>query len=268
MKLTMLGTGNAMVSECYNTCFIIEDGGRPLLVDGGGGNCLFKQLKRAGFDFGNIHDIIITHKHIDHILGVVWMVRLIAQSIKGGGYSGNLNIYGHDEALGLLKSICTMLLQKKQCEYFDDRIIFSEVKDGEAKLINGRKITFFDIRSAKAKQFGFCLEYENGARLTCCGDEPYNDCERVYAEGCSWLLHEAFCLHAQAELFKPYEKHHSTVKDACELAEKLGVKNLVLYHTEDKNIEKRKELYLEEGRRYFKGNIYVPEDLEAIVISS
>ena len=25
MKLTMLGTGNALVTECYNTCFVTED---------------------------------------------------------------------------------------------------------------------------------------------------------------------------------------------------------------------------------------------------
>ena len=25
MKLTMLGTGNAVVTECYNTCFVLED---------------------------------------------------------------------------------------------------------------------------------------------------------------------------------------------------------------------------------------------------
>ena len=25
MKLTMLGTGNALVTECYNTCFVLSD---------------------------------------------------------------------------------------------------------------------------------------------------------------------------------------------------------------------------------------------------
>lgn len=40
MKLTMLGTGNAVVTECYNTCFVLEDEERTqedryLLVDGG-----------------------------------------------------------------------------------------------------------------------------------------------------------------------------------------------------------------------------------------
>ena len=52
------------------------------------------------------------------------------------------------------------------------------------------------------------------------------------------------CLYGQADIFKPYETSlHS--KDACELAERLSVKNLLLYHTEDKNIAWRKVLYLE-----------------------
>ena len=104
----------------------------------------------------------------------------------------------------------------------------------------------------------------DGAKITCCGDEPYNDCEEKYARGSKWLLHEAFCLYSEADIFDPYEKHHSTVKDACELAEKLEVQNLLLYHTEDKNITHRKELYVAEGKRYYSGNLHVPDDLEKI----
>ena len=37
MKLTILGTGNATVSECYNTCYAISDEGKHFLVDAGGG---------------------------------------------------------------------------------------------------------------------------------------------------------------------------------------------------------------------------------------
>ena len=48
------------------------------------------------------------------------------------------------------------------------------------------------------------------------------------------------------------------------LAELLGVKNLILYHTEDKNILKRQEMYLAEGRKFYHGNLYVPEDLDVI----
>lgn len=76
------------------------------------------------------------------------------------------------------------------------------------------------------------------------------------------MLHEAFCLYRDADRFKPYEKHHSTTKDACELAQTLDVKNLILYHTEDKTIEHRKELYIAEGKPYFDGTLFVPDDLE------
>ena len=65
-------------------------------------------------------------------------------------------------------------------------------------------------------------------------------------------------------MFRPYEKHHSTVADACRLAQFMEVKNLVLYHTEDKNIRDRKALYIQEGREFFHGSLYVPEDLEEI----
>ena len=51
MKLTILGTGNAMVTKCYNTCFAIENDGHYFLVDGGGGNTIMKQLKNADIDW-------------------------------------------------------------------------------------------------------------------------------------------------------------------------------------------------------------------------
>ena len=58
------------------------------------------------------------------------------------------------------------------------------------------------------------MELGDGKKLTCCGDEPYNEANESYAKDSTWLLHEAFCLYGQADIFKPYEKHHSTVKDA------------------------------------------------------
>ena len=79
MKLTMLGTGNALVTNCYNTCFLLEDRGQTFLVDGGGGNTILSQIKSADYDWMNIRHIFVTHKHIDHLLGVIWMVRMICR---------------------------------------------------------------------------------------------------------------------------------------------------------------------------------------------
>ena len=62
---------------------------------------------------------------------------------------------------------------------------------------------------------------------------------------------------------KPYEKHHSTVKDACELARIMKIPNLILYHTEETHGKERKGLYMEEGKRYYSGNLLVPDDGES-----
>ncbi len=269
MKLTMLGTGNAVVTKCYNTCFVLEDetrdqSDRYFLVDGGGGNGLLQQLQAAGINWRDLRVMFLTHKHLDHIMGMIWMLRLILQNMQRGNYEGEAVIYGHEEVIALLRQLAEMLLTRKECAFLDVRLHLIPVKDGESRTVIGHTVTFFDIGSTKAKQFGFTMDLGAGKKLTCCGDEPYNPCEKQYAEGADWLLHEAFCLNAQADVFHPYEKHHSTALDAAKLAEELGVKNLILYHTEDRNIRERKCLYTEEGKRVFSGNLLVPEDLETI----
>ena len=40
MKITILGTGNAQVTECYNTCYVLSSEEGSLLVDGGGGSMI------------------------------------------------------------------------------------------------------------------------------------------------------------------------------------------------------------------------------------
>lgn len=264
MKLTMLGTGNALVTECYNTCFILEDNGQLFMVDGGGGNAILHQIKHAGYDWMNIRHIFVTHKHVDHLMGIIWMVRMICQFMDHGEYKGEAYIYSHREVLNLIRELADKLLQKKEAAFIDKRLHLVEVKDGESLEMIGHDFTFFDIQSTKAKQYGFCMNIGNGKRLTCCGDEPLTTVVEHYAAGSEWMLHEAFCLYSQAEIFDPYEKHHSTVKDACELGERLGVKNLLLYHTEDKNLADRKRLYAEEGTEYFSGTLWIPDDLESL----
>ena len=61
-----------------------------------------------------------------------------------------------------------------------------------------------------------------------------------YVKGSDWLLHEAFCLYDERDRFKPYEKHHSTVKDAAELAESLQIPNLVLGTPKTNPLEREK----------------------------
>lgn len=266
MKLIMLGTGNASATECYNSCFLLSDKNKHILVDGGGGSTIFNQLKKVGLDWKSIHNIIVTHKHMDHLIGVLWIVRMVCQHINRDEYDGNLYVYSHEEVIFLIKDFMKKFLEKRDNDLLDERLFLIEVKNNETYQILEKKVIFFDIYSKKAKQYGFQIKYEKDHKLTCCGDEPFNILNKQYLENVDWLIHEAFCLKSEESTFKPYEKNHSTVVDACIIAEKFKVKNLVLYHTVDKNIENRKKLYKSEGEKIFKGNLFVPYDLEILHI--
>lgn len=264
LKLIMLGTGNAAVTECYNSCFVLAEGENYFLINGGGGSTVLRQLKYAGVNWKDIKNIFVTHKHIDHLMGVIWMIRMICQEMHQNNYEGEVKVYAHEEVIEVIYDISHMVLHEMETKFIGKRVHLIPVYNGEKRFIIGHKTTFFDIYSTKAKQFGFSVDLGNGEKLTCCGDEPYHKYEREFVENSKWLMHDAYCLYSEAEEFGPYEKTHSTVKEASELAEAMNVKNLILYHTEDKNIKNRKELYKEEGAQYFKGNIFVPDDLETI----
>lgn len=266
MKLTILGTGNAAVTEVYNTCFAFSDGDRHFLVDAGGGNQILKRLKDAGIPLKDIHDIFITHEHIDHLLGLIWLVRMIGQNMNKEKYEGDLRIYCHSDLIPVIKTITDLTIQKKVTKHIGERIQLISVEHGETKEIIGCPVTFFDIWSTKAKQYGFTIMLPGNVKFTCAGDEPYNERDYEFVKGSDWLMHEAFCLYGEADEFGPYEKHHSTVKEACQTAEELQIPNLILYHTEDKNIARRKELYTNEGREFYHGSLYVPDDMETFEI--
>lgn len=266
MELIMLGTGNAMVTKCYNTCFALKNEEEYFLVDAGGGNGIFNQLEKTGIPFTRIHRMFVTHAHTDHILGVIWVIRKIATLMSKDKYAGDFIIYGHDEVVKALTVFCQLTLPRKIVQYMDSRIRLCEVTDGENVNATGMELQFFDIASTKMKQYGFRAILPDGKVLTCLGDEPYNEICRKYVEGVDWLLAEAFCLYADREIFSPYEKHHSTALDAGKLAGTLGIKNLLLYHTEDRNLASRKVKYTAEATSGFTGRVFVPDDLEQIVL--
>lgn len=72
------------------------------------------------------------------------------------------------------------------------------------------------------------------------------------------------CLEKDKEKVKPHEKNHSTVKEVAIIMNKLNIKNLLLWHCIDNDIDNRKELFTKEAKEYFRGNVCVPDDLNEI----
>lgn len=266
MKLTMLGTGNALVSRIYNTCMVIDDDADKLLVDAGGGNGILTQLDKAGIALGDIHHLFVTHAHTDHILGVVWVVRVYIQRVLGGKISGTLEVWSHRKVLDLLDIMLAAMLTRKQYREIGHCVVFREVRNGDSFRVGRMKLECFDILSTKEKQFGFRCELPDGQVLVDLGDEPCHPDNYHWVEQADWLTSEAFCRYEDRDEFHPYEKHHSTVRDAARLAEQLGVRNLILYHTEEKTLSTRKQAYTAEALQEYHGRVFVPDDLEEITL--
>lgn len=266
VELIMLGTGHATVTKCYNTCFALKTKQASLLIDAGGGNGILRQLDKAKISLQSLAGIFVTHVHTDHLLGVVWVIRMAAQAILSGQTERKFCIYSHNKVLWVLDLICRNTLSKEDTNLFGDRIVFRKIYHNECIDVGDLYLQFFDLASTKEIQFGFRATLPDNTTVVCLGDEPYKETLFPFVKNANWLLHEAFCLYKERNIYKPYEIHHSTALDAGRIAEELMVKKLLLYHTEDNNLDKRKYLYTQEAGQVFSGQIYVPDDLEKIIL--
>ena len=47
----------------------------------------------------------MTHKHTDHILGILWIIRKLEGLISKNKYEGNLTIYCHEDLERIIRAL-------------------------------------------------------------------------------------------------------------------------------------------------------------------
>ena len=264
-RMYVLGTGQAVCLHYHNTCFALTDGDGYFLVDGGGGGDIIRCITRMEIPWQKMHHAYLSHEHTDHLLGMVWAVRYVAELINWNRYEGDFTVYVNAKTAEKLLAVCNLLLKEAQRVLIGPRIHIEIIRDGQTVNILGDDFTFFDIHSRKAPQFGFRMDAKEGYHLVFLGDEPFSEETAPYMQPCDWMLSEAFCLYAERDRYNPYELFHATVREACECAKRFGAKNLVIWHTEDESTYGfRKEAYTAEAEEFFDGNVCVPDDFEII----
>ncbi len=265
--ITALGTGIADSTKYFQTAFFIQDTSTNLLIDTGGGSGILAQLDTFNIPLNSIQNIFITHKHIDHIFGIFWILRFRGANIASGK-APTLTIYASSENIALIKQVSMLFLKEKVTSLFDTNIQFIAVDTNKNAQLNDWNIQFFNIQSTKETQYGCTITFSDSKKLAFIGDEPYTDKISAYCQDVDYLFHDAYCLEKDRSIFTPHEISHSTAKEAGANAKKVNAKNLILFHTEDKaTFGKRKELYTEEAQIEFPGTVYVPDDGEVIEIT-
>lgn len=265
-SITFLGTGEATTLQYFQSSFIIQENQSKLLVDTGSGLNIVSQLKKVDIGLTDIQHIFLTHRHLDHFTGLLWILRL-----RGGRIARHsdpdLTIYCSQHNKDMIKHIGPLFLKKAVVDLFDDKIHFVTLDKKEHIALYTWDMQPFDCLSKKEELYGFVLKTSDGVSLTCLGDEPYKAELEKYCRGVDYLLHEAFCLESDKEIFNPHTINHSTVIDAAQNARDLQVKNLIIYHTEEKETYgERKKRYTHEAKTVFSGQVFIPDDLETIAL--
>ena len=265
-SITFLGTGSAFPSRSYNACCIIDTGCDTLMVDAGGGNGIFAALAGSGRGIDDIRRLFVTHVHTDHLLGAVWILRMLVKLDFDGVVRDRLEVYGNSDVIGALDNICRLTFLPSYYSRLANVAAFRAVTPGDTLALVGASAEFFDCRSKGVMQTGVRVTLDNGHTLACLGDEALTDDNISEVSGCRTVVCGAFCCYADRDIFRPYEKHHHTVLDVARLAAKATVGTLMLVHCEDRDLSVRSARYAAEATTVFDGRLIVPLDGETVAL--
>ncbi len=262
-EIVMLGTGSAFPQSSYNSCFLIRSSSFTMLCDAGGGAGIFRQLRAVSAGPSEITHMTISHCHTDHIFGAVWLIRHLVNISSDSSQPKRLDVYANRQTAHALMEICRLTFLKSYYDRLNDVIDLHVIETPSSTKIGDTIVSFFDVGSENVDQLGFRMEFPEDKSVVWLGDEALTDRNCEEARDAGYLICGAFCRYSDRDIFKPYEKHHQTVKDVAEIAQKMNVRNMVLYHSEDRTDNKEK-LYRAEASEYFDDEVIIARDLQTI----
>ena len=215
-KLIVLGSSNAIPTlENENTHMVVVGRERMVLVDCGSNPIL--RLEKAGLDFNDLTDVIVTHFHPDHVSGLP----LLLMDMWLMGRQRSLNIYGLHHTLDRVEDLMGFYAWAEWPRFFP--VAFHRLPAADLSTI--LDCPDFKIQCSPVRHLvptiGLRIEFNHSGQVLAysCDTEP---CEQVVrlAEGADVLIHEA----------TGASRGHSSTVQAGEIASKAEVKSLYLIH--------------------------------------
>ena len=296
IKLTFLGTSDAIPSaERNHTAILLTYEGENILIDCGEGTQ--RQFRKLGLNPCKITRILLTHKHADHSIGLIGLLKTLELS----GYNKTLFIYGPkgtkdfieniSRAFGHIENykvhveevsgrfletkdfyieaekmshgvVCNAynFVRREQIKIDRNKLKKSGLPNSEIlkKLKEGKDISYKG-KKYLAKNLTF---KEDGEKISFILDNEMNKNILGFAKNSDLLV----CDSSYGSDLKDKAKlhQHLTASQAGEIAKKSKSKKLLLTHISQR-YEKKKEIILKEARKIFK-NSHLVKDLEIVEV--
>jgi ribonuclease Z len=243
LRVTFIGTAGSMITKTRTNSAILID--EDLLIDCGEGTTQ-KLLSILG-DLSKIDNILISHGHADHIIGLVsllwamWLDRRVKElTITGPEYIEN-------QVTSLLRLVYTPL----------ERLTFKINYN-----VNPSFLENVSIKTTVHKPMNYAYRIERVGKSICyTGDTgPFEDLAEL-AVDCDLLIHETAFPDELSDL--AHTLNHSTPSDAGLLACKANVKILALVHWPG-IFEGNESLLIDQATKTFKGQVILAKDLDVL----
>lgn len=213
VRILFLGVGG-WISEPFLgfTSILIKTNNMSILIDAG--ECVYKAIRRCGYDIDNINAVVLTHGHGDHILGIPTLaimashkglksIRVISMKSVIDSIKLLFNIVGIPHILNTIEFIEILPENAIQLEYF--RLSFIEALHSVPAI------------SVKIGIEDKCIVFS--------GDTRYNPRLAEFAKNCNVLIHEVSSYTSNAYIYG-----HSSYIEALDIASKANVDIFIPIH--------------------------------------
>lgn len=233
VRVRFLGSGDAFSSGGrLQTCFQLEGGGEPLLIDCGAS--ALAGLKRDGVDPGTIGFVALSHLHGDHFGGLPWL-------ILDGRFSGRskpLEIAGPPTTRERLKQVFAGLYPGAVEAELPFELRFTELLAGRTRELGPATVTPFEAsHESGAPAYSLRIEY-GGRVIAYSGDTAWTEGLRDAAKGADLFI-------CECNFFEQDAPGHLDYRTLVEHRPELDCKRLVLTHMGEDMLERVDQLELE-----------------------
>ena len=230
IEITSLGIGSNNFGPLSTVAFLVTAGGEQVLVDCGPDTP--KMVRKAGHQFVDLSSIVVTHKHLDHMLGVPYLVfgrsvEVLGKKRADPEYSiPPLTIHCSREIESFI--VDTLALSQPDFNLEQQRISFDEIPQvAVSKTICDMRFDFVPVDHT-VPNVGFVLS-SGGQKLLCYTSDMVKGTELIeLARGAKVAIVECMV----TDDFRGFTKTalHAGVSDASAFLQEVKPEQAFLVH--------------------------------------